>query len=658
MESSQNSGRSPSTDRADHPSESESLWTATSIMTRGTRSNRPTQPKGTLEPRQITASDRRPVPQRSTQQPSTPKSSRSTPIPEKQTVAKSKVSEASRGPSRVTTPAQRDPQPTEKDRTTAVPAAETRDQQKQPQEARASTQPPPEPTQKKDQAPQPSGDESRPRKGERKRTVPREDDFVGALTSKKGKKERTPRRPSRSAERNGHSEKKKTKRTVHKKRGRSKRRNKAEKKKEKTARTKEKKTRRERPMSSSSDTSRSKVTVTLSSSDDEDSDRENRKEMFLKELRKTTEGRDRFEDFTRNDYRKAVDLFWTAGYYRVESLRQMHDNARTFFVNNLRKMTGGTGVIKDTKLVLDIIEIFQTRMKNSKDPKIEEIQIPIKMKKWCPALSDLSGVLIPDQDMVNFFTIEMTRGQNEVPPYHPFVTGQLHENPWTPADPSFVRAHSNWKKLQETHKRPNGQLMAFQAFVLSYLRFVLAGDLAGAWTHFGGLCAQMTHLGTLLTIATIDNAMIAMAYDRALRTSIEVQARRRINEEQRAKLIEMLTNEHDVTKKAVLREATAGSTTEITNKGTKKPTQKGEPSRRNGKNIGNKAKTGKQKGKQWDQRQQWDNWSRPNKGSKGKTQNIWQSNNRGKNNWNEVSMTETARKQNEDRPQPTATPAV
>ena len=80
-----------------------------------------------------------------------------------------------------------------------------------------------------------------------------------------------------------------------------------------------------------------------------------------------------------------------------------------------------------------------------------------------------------------------------------------------PADPCFGRADETWEKLQATHKRPTTQTISFQALILNYLRFALAGDLAGDWANFGGLAAQFSHLGALLSIATTANATTAMA---------------------------------------------------------------------------------------------------------------------------------------------------
>ena len=128
--------------------------------------------------------------------------------------------------------------------------------------------------------------------------------------------------------------------------------------------------------------------------------------------------------------------------------------------------------------------------------------------------------------------------------------------------------------------------------MLNYLRFVLAGDLAGAWASFGGLSAQMTQLGTLLAIASAENAMTAMAYGRAIRTIIETNSRKRLSTDQLKKMVEMLTDEHDAAKKATLHEMAAVTTEQQTPRPTVKG--KGDPSRRRTK--GGKEKNGKSKG--------------------------------------------------------------
>ena len=166
-----------------------------------------------------------------------------------------------------------------------------------------------------------------------------------------------------------------------------------------------------------------------------------KKTKMARELRKFAADREQFGDFDRVDFDRAADIFFQSGYYRVENLRRMQEHARTFFIASLRKHNTKPTQVKSTRLALELIESFQTRVKNSKDPRIEEVQIPREMTKWAPSLSKLAGILVPDQDMVNHFTIELTRGLNEVPAYTPFVTGDLSGDPWLPTEPPFVRAH-------------------------------------------------------------------------------------------------------------------------------------------------------------------------------------------------------------------------
>ena len=151
--------------------------------------------------------------------------------------------------------------------------------------------------------------------------------------------------------------------------------------------------------------------------------------------------------------------------------------------------------------------------------------------------------------MANHITIELTRGALDVPPYIPIVAGDLVESHWIHDDPIFARAHDAWKKLQLPHNRPPTQPISFQAFVLYYLRFMLARDLSSAWAHFGGIAAQLSHIGALLSIETTENATTAILYDKAIRAVIGTNSRKRISDDRSKKLSEMSTKEHDSAKR-------------------------------------------------------------------------------------------------------------
>ena len=96
---------------------------------------------------------------------------------------------------------------------------------------------------------------------------------------------------------------------------------------------------------------------------------------------------------------------------------KMKDNDWALRVNNLGEATGRAGAIKSARLVLEMIEIQQAEMKNWNVLKIEEVQIPATMATWAPSLSDLAGISIPDQDMINPRTVEPTGGAQEIPAY-------------------------------------------------------------------------------------------------------------------------------------------------------------------------------------------------------------------------------------------------
>ena len=279
--------------------------------------------------------------------------------------------------------------------------------------------------------------------------------------------------------------------------------------------------------------------------------------ILARDLRKSVEGRERFDDCGLSDFGRAADIFFEAGYYLIETLRHMREHARALPIANLRRRHSKTSTIKSTRSALDLTETIQAKMKNANGYRVEEVQIPRAVGKWTPAFSDLAGILVPDLDVVNHFAIELTRLKQELPAYTPFVTGDLSATPWMPSDPAVTRAHDIWGKTQAAHRRANDQAMSSQLFTLNYIRLVLAGDLAGAWAAFVGLSAQLTHLGTLLSIASTENGLTAMAYCRSVRPTIETNSRIRTSDDMAPEMIKMLTEEHDAAKKAILRELAA-----------------------------------------------------------------------------------------------------
>lgn len=97
-------------------------------------------------------------------------------------------------------------------------------------------------------------------------------------------------------------------------------------------------------------------------------------EKLALNLRRSVEGRGRFDDFDRADFGRAADVFCEAGYYRIETIRKMQAHAVTIYLANLRRNRSKTSTIKSARLAHDLIEAFQTKMENAKAPESKKFK--------------------------------------------------------------------------------------------------------------------------------------------------------------------------------------------------------------------------------------------------------------------------------------------
>ena len=111
------------------------------------------------------------------------------------------------------------------------------------------------------------------------------------------------------------------------------------------------------------------------------------------------------------------------------------------------------------------------------------------MRDWAVSLSGIAGGLQPGQEMCNYFSIEIERGRTSRPPYSPYVTtDSLASTPWMPPDEPHAKALERWVAIHVTsHRHTGGQGLSLAQFALYRMRFFLAGDLAGAWSHYNRL---------------------------------------------------------------------------------------------------------------------------------------------------------------------------
>ena len=70
---------------------------------------------------------------------------------------------------------------------------------------------------------------------------------------------------------------------------------------------------------------------------------------------------------------------------------------------------------KCNMLALRLWGTSHAKMKTQTAPRVGDVQIPRAVGKSPPASTSLAGILAADQDMVNYFTIEMTMWPHETP---------------------------------------------------------------------------------------------------------------------------------------------------------------------------------------------------------------------------------------------------
>ena len=232
----------------------------------------------------------------------------------------------------------------------------------------------------------------------------------------------------------------------------------------------------------------------------------------------------------------------------------MAELGRPLFLSGIRKENKTHPNFPELRLIADLFDTYPLSAipKCATDtPRIEELTIPKEMKNWKLGLSGLSGLLDPGQEMVNHFTLEITKALQKRPTYRPYVIPDLSKEPWRPFYPAHAKALEGWRTLNSSHKKPPPLDLSFQAWSFYNLRFLLAGDLAGAWAPFGGIAAQLSHLGLLLNMSVVENATIAMTYAKYFREQAAHLARQRTTA---VDWPNFLAVEDDVIKRNVLRE--------------------------------------------------------------------------------------------------------
>ena len=105
----------------------------------------------------------------------------------------------------------------------------------------------------------------------------------------------------------------------------------------------------------------------------------------------------------------------------------------------------------------------------------------------------IGELLRPRQHVVDPFAEALCEGGKACPLYVPFLRPELGKAPWAPRDPVHRRAAEAEKARRPRNDAKVGLLNAGQV-ALPYLRYIVDGEIPGAWDNFGGFGARVTNL--------------------------------------------------------------------------------------------------------------------------------------------------------------------
>ena len=226
-------------------------------------------------------------------------------------------------------------------------------------------------------------------------------------------------------------------------------------------------------------------------------------------------------------------------------MRSTRSDQRAHFIADAKKSYG----FKSLKLTHELFAPSPPLNRGGNIAAIEfnEVHLPKRLENFTVNLSSISGLLRPSQEMVNLVSEQIARGEANPQPFVPYVTADYHAHPWLPR----INAHSNalatWKTKNNGARK---KAIAFQMRMHHHYRFVFAAEMDNAWTHFGGLAAQLNHISVLLSLASLETAGYAIRYHDSLVSTLAECARARFPIDYHNALSEV----HDDTRRALARD--------------------------------------------------------------------------------------------------------
>ena len=143
-------------------------------------------------------------------------------------------------------------------------------------------------------------------------------------------------------------------------------------------------------------------------------------------------------------------------------------------------------------------------------------------------------------------------------------------------------------------------------FVLYRLRFLLAGDLAGAWADYGGTVAQINHLAVVLDLSITDHPGIAVTYDHRMHRKVHRIAKTRST---RTGYFELLSNLNKEVRTDVIRDFEARADAQKKEKEKEKAGKEKEKEKEPKKKGGGGKEKDKGKGGRWGRKWSAEDWA-------------------------------------------------
>ena len=222
------------------------------------------------------------------------------------------------------------------------------------------------------------------------------------------------------------------------------------------------------------------------------------------------------------EFEQMAELILSAGYYSSEELADTSPTERQQLYKLLAD--GRPGWSRLLRKILGA-KAPPIEVETKKALPFTEIDIFGAIKNH-PTLYGLGELLRPRQEAVNIFSEAMYEGSKAVPPYIPFVAPRLWEAPWALQDPAHKRAAESERSRQKRNAVKTSFLNTGQ-LALAYLRYIIAGELSGAWSKFGGLGALLTNLASILELSVLQNMETACRFERTQSSAWSHLARER-----------------------------------------------------------------------------------------------------------------------------------